>query len=154
MQNNYLVLNLTNGLTLVGDVEWSATTAYVSFPLEVSANPITNDDGKIIGEHMLLKPYLVMTDELSVAIDEYNIITTYPLANRLVESYENMVDNVYGSNVQYDGSFINKDQDTDEIIDEIKEMTPEQAKETKDRVDQLLDALEMSGRKNPDDTIH
>ena len=154
MQNNYLVLNLTNGLTLVGDVEWSATTAYISFPLEVSANSITNDEGRVVGEHMLLKPYLVMTDELAVAIDDYNIVTTYPLAKRLIQSYENMVNNVYTSKLDYDGDFIDKDKEPEEFIDEIKEMTPEQAKETKDKVDQILDALELTSRKKPDDTLH
>lgn len=145
MQNNYQVLNLTNGLTLVGDVEWSVDSAIVTFPLEVSSKAITDDAGKVVGEHMMLKPYLVMTDEIDVVIDQYNIISSNKLAERLVQSYEDMVSTVYESSRSYGGCFLKKELDdnaSEEIIDEIQKMTAEEAKQTKDKVDQILDSLE------------
>ena len=74
MEINYNIVQLVNGLSLVGDIEFTPDSIVIKFPLEITAKPVTDDNGKIIGEHMVLRPYLVMTDDREVVIDQFNII--------------------------------------------------------------------------------
>lgn len=117
METNYHIVQVSNGLSLVGDIEFTVDSIVIKFPLEVTAKPVNDDNGKIIGEHMVLRPYLVMTDDREVVIDQYNVICFNRLSERLYSSYEEMVENVYGKPVSFEGNFLKEDPKAKELED-------------------------------------
>ena len=117
MEINYNIVQLVNGLSLVGDIEFTPDSIVIKFPLEITAKPVTDNDGKIIGEHMVLRPYLVMTDDREVVIDQFNVICFNRLSQRLHSSYEEMVENVYGKSVSFEGNFLKDDPKAKELED-------------------------------------
>ena len=117
MEINYNIVQLVNGLSLVGDIEFTSDSIVIKFPLEITAKPVTDNDGKIIGEHMVLRPYLVMTDDREVVIDQFNVICFNRLSQRLHSSYEEMVENVYGKSVSFEGNFLKDDPKAKELED-------------------------------------
>ena len=117
MEINYNIVQLVNGLSLVGDIEFTPDSIVIKFPLEITAKPVTDNDGKIIGEHMVLRPYLVMTDDREVVIDQFNVICYNRLSQRLHSSYEEMVENVYGKSVSFEGNFLKDDPKAKELED-------------------------------------
>ena len=117
MEINYNIVQLVNGLSLVGDIEFTSDSIVIKFPLEITAKPVTDNDGKIIGEHMVLRPYLVMTDDREVVIDQFNVICFNRLSERLYSSYEEMVENVYGKAVSFEGDFLKDDPKAKELED-------------------------------------
>lgn len=127
MQANYHIINLVNGLNLVGDIEHTPDDIIVKFPLEISAKPVTDKDGKIIGEHMVLRPFLVMTDDREIIIDRFNIMCMMTLSERLFGSYEEMVENVYGNSISFEGDFLKDDPKAKELenldFDELEYLT-------------------------------
>ena len=104
-------------MSLVGDLEYTAEGIVLKFPLEVTAKPVNDDDGKIIGEHMVLRPFLVMTDDREVVIDMFNVVCLNSLSVRLHSSYEEMVENVYGKPVAFEGNFLKDDAEPKELED-------------------------------------
>jgi hypothetical protein len=114
---NYNIVQLVNGLSLVGDIEFTPDSIVIKFPLEITAKPVTDDNGKIIGEHMILRPYLVMTDDREVVIDQFNVICFNRLSERLYSSYEEMVENVYGKSVSFEGNFLKDDPEAKKLED-------------------------------------
>lgn len=127
MQANYHIINLVNGLNLVGDIEHTPDDIIVKFPLEISAKPVTDKAGKIIGEHMVLRPFLVMTDDREIIIDRFNIMCMMTLSERLFGSYEEMVENVYGNSISFEGDFLKDDPKAKELenldFDELEYLT-------------------------------
>ena len=127
METNYHIVQVSNGLSLVGDIEFTVDSIVIKFPLEVTAKPVNDDNGKIIGEHMVLRPYLVMTDDREVVIDQYNVICFNRLSERLYSSYEEMVENVYGKPVSFEGNFLKEDPKAKELedldYDELEDLT-------------------------------
>ena len=117
METNYHIVQLANGLALVGDLEYTPDSIVIKFPLEVTAKPVTDDNGKIIGEHMVLRPFLVMTDDREVVVDQFNVICMNRLSERLYSSYEEMVENVYGKPVSFEGNFLKEDPKAKELED-------------------------------------
>lgn len=115
MEANYNIVHLANGVNLVGDLEYTPDSVVIKFPLEVTAKPVTDDNGKIVGEHMVLRPFLVMTDDREVVIDQFNVICLNRLSERLYSSYEEMVENVYGKPVSFEGNFLKEDPKAKEI---------------------------------------
>jgi hypothetical protein len=124
---NYNIVQLVNGLSLVGDIEFTPDSIVIKFPLEITAKPVTDNDGKIIGEHMVLRPYLVMTDDREVVIDQFNVICFNRLSQRLHSSYEEMVENVYGKSVSFEGNFLKDDPEAKKLeeldFDELEYLT-------------------------------
>ena len=117
MEINYNIVQLVNGLSLVGDIEFTPDSIVIKFPLEITAKPVTDDNGKVIGEHMVLRPYLVMTDDREVVIDQFNVICFNRLSERLYSSYEEMVENVYGKLVSFEGNFLKDDPEAKKLED-------------------------------------
>lgn len=117
METNYHIVQLSNKMSLVGDLEYTAEGICIKFPLEVTAKPVNDDNGKIIGEHMVLRPFLVMTDDREVVVDLFNVICMNSLSTRLHSSYEEMVENVYGKPVAFDGNFYKEEEKPKEIED-------------------------------------
>lgn len=117
MEINYNIVHLANGVNLVGDLEYTPDSVVLKFPLEITAKPVTDNDGKIIGEHMVLRPFLVMTDDREVVIDQFNVICMNRLSERLYSSYEEMVENVYGKPVSFEGNFLQDDPKAKELED-------------------------------------
>jgi hypothetical protein len=106
---NYHIVHLANSVSLVGDLEYTPDSVVLKFPLEITAKPVTDNNGKIVGEHMVLRPFLVMTDDREVVIDQFNVICMNRLSERLYSSYEEMVENVYGKPVSFEGNFLQDD---------------------------------------------
>lgn len=115
MEINYNIVHLANGVNLVGDLEYTPDSVVLKFPLEITAKPVTDDTGKIVGEHMVLRPFLVMTDDREVVIDQFNVICFNRLSERLYSSYEEMVENVYGKPVSFEGNFLKDDPKAKEL---------------------------------------
>ena len=109
MEINYHIVHLANSVSLVGDLEYTPDSVVLKFPLEITAKPVTDNNGKIVGEHMVLRPFLVMTDDREVVIDQFNVICMNRLSERLYSSYEEMVENVYGKPVSFEGNFLQDD---------------------------------------------
>ena len=134
METNYHIVQVSNGLSLVGDIEFTVDSIVIKFPLEVTAKPVNDDNGKIIGEHMVLRPYLVMTDDREVVIDQYNVICFNRLSERLYSSYEEMVETVYGKPVYFEGNFLSKDAEAKEIED----LSVEEAEYLKEQLENFI----------------
>lgn len=136
METNYHVVRLSNNLNLVGDVEYTAEGICIKFPLEVTAKPINDDTGKIIGEHMVLRPFLVMTDDREVVVDLFNVVCMNSLSQRLSPSYEEMVENVYGKVVAFDGDFYKEEKDSK--AKEVKDLSVEEAEYLQEQLQQFI----------------
>jgi len=151
------IVNLINGLVLVGEVKFNEyEDITIAYPLEVTAKAISDPEtGKVVGEHMILKPHLVMTDDKEVDISGLNIISTHKLAERLYNSYNDMVDYVYKNEDFYDnqGSLVDKATPNESSSEppKLEDLTDEQRKTLKDSVDSLLDSI---GKPKKDDSIH
>ena len=117
MEINYHIVHLANSVSLVGDLEYTPDSVVLKFPLEITAKPVTDNNGKIVGEHMVLRPFLVMTDDREVVIDQFNVICMNRLSERLYSSYEEMVENVYGKAVSFEGDFLKDDPKAKELED-------------------------------------
>jgi hypothetical protein len=109
MNNNYQVIRLINGTTIVGDIITSSDEFIIQYPLEVHFKPVMNSEGKLTGEQMTLRPYLILTRETEICIDPYNIMTCNPLDDRLNLSYEEMVSTAYKKNINFEGNFYKED---------------------------------------------
>ena len=105
METNYHILHLVNGQTLVGDLEYTVEAIMLKFPIEVTSITITDEEGKVMGEHMVLRPFLIMTDDRELLIDQFNVLCCVTLSERLYKSYEDMVEHVYSKKVSFDGDF-------------------------------------------------
>ena len=105
MDNNYQVIRLINGTTIVGDIITSSDEFIIQYPLEVHFKPVMNSEGKLTGEQMTLRPYLILTRETEICIDPYNVMTCNPLDERLNLSYEEMVSTAYKKNINFEGNF-------------------------------------------------
>jgi len=136
VETNYHVVQLSNRLSLVGDLEYTPEGICIKFPLEVTAKPVNDDAGKIIGEHMVLRPFLVMTDDREVAIDMFNVVCMNRLSQRLFSSYEEMVENVYGKPVSFDGDFFKEEKDPE--AKEIDDLSVEEAEYLQEQLQQLI----------------
>jgi hypothetical protein len=136
VETNYHVVRLSNNLNLVGDVEYTAEGICIKFPLEVTAKPINDDTGKIIGEHMVLRPFLVMTDDREVVVDLFNVVCMNSLSQRLSPSYEEMVENVYGKVVAFDGDFYKEEKDSE--AKEVKDLSVEEAEYLQEQLQQFI----------------
>ena len=119
METNYQVIRLLNNVTVVGNVLFTPEDILIQYPLEVYSRPVEDGNGKVVGEHMVLRPYLVMTQDTEVVIDTYNVLCSSRLDGRLVNSYEEMVDKVYKKTIEFEGDFYQEEPE--------KEMTKEEA---------------------------
>ena len=149
METNYHILHLVNGQTLVGDLEYTVESAMLKFPLEVSSKTITDDGGKVLGEHMVLRPFLIMTDDRELMIDQFNILCCVTLSQRLYKSYEDMVEHVYGKQVSFDGDFYSGEKEKENK--DIEDLNQEEAKRLQDQVNDIIDNLNDS---NDNNTLH
>jgi len=139
--NNYQIIRLTNNTTIVGEVILSPEEVIVLYPLEIYSKPLQDATGKVIGEQMVLRPLLVMTQDSDVVIDIYNILFINRLDEKLISTYEDMATTVYSGKITYEGSaYTGKEQNK-------KEFTEEEA----DYLKQALDS--MLGNKK-DDIVH
>ena len=145
MSHNYKIVNLINGLNIVGDLEYTAEEVVVKYPLEIAAKPINNEAGVLIGEHMVLRPYLVMTDDVEVNIHQISVVAISSLSERLWGSYEDMVENVYLKEISFDGNFIKED--ANELPEDITNMDDEE-------LDYLQEQLDLIANGNKDKTYH
>lgn len=127
-----MVVRLLNNTIIVGEAVYTPEDILISNPLEVSAKPIHDNNGKIVGEQMVLRPLLIMTAENNVVIDTYNVLYSNVLDEKLIRTYEEMVNTVYSRGLEYDGNaFINEE--------ESEEYTKEEAEYMKEVLDGLLD---------------
>ena len=141
MDNNYQVIRLINGTTIVGDIITSSDEFIIQYPLEVHFKPVMNSEGKLTGEQMTLRPYLILTRETEICIDPYNVMTCNPLDERLNFSYEEMVSTAYKKNINFEGNFYKEDHSV-KSSDDLSENELDYLKD-------LLDKLQSS-----DEVIH
>ena len=141
VETNYHIVQLSNRISLVGDLEYTAEGIVLKFPLEVTAKPVNDDNGKIIGEHMVLRPFLVMTDDREVVIDMFNVVCMNRLSTRLFASYEEMVENVYSKPVSFEGDFL-KDapKKDDPKAKELEDLDLDELEYLSDQLDLLIDS--------------
>lgn len=141
--NNYNIVKLINGTLLVGDTVHTPEDILISYPLEVYSKPVQDGTGKVIGEHMVLRPYLVMTEEKDVVIDIYNVLYTNRLDKRLYATYEQMASTVYEKGVSYD------DRQLEELegAEDFKDLSEEETEYLKEILENL------SGSKS-DEILH
>lgn len=142
METNYHIVQLSNKTSLVGDLEYTAEGICIKFPLEVTAKPVNDDSGKIIGEHMVLRPFLVMTDDREVVVDLFNVVCMNRLSQRLFSSYEEMVENVYGKDVSFDGDFYKEE--TDPKAKELEELNKKELEYLQDQLDLIIDGKDKT----------
>ena len=128
--NNYNVIKLTNNVTIVGDCQFTPEDLMVLHPLEVYSKPIQDGNGKVIGEQMILRPFLVMTGDNNVVIDTYNVLHYNKLDNKLIGTYEEMVKNVYAGSVEYDGNAY--------VANELKDYSEEEREYMKEVLDEII----------------
>ena len=131
MEANYQVIRLLNNVTVVGNVLFTPEDILIQYPLEVYSRPVEDGNGKVVGEHMVLRPYLVMTQDTEVVIDTYNVLCSSKLDGRLVNSYEEMVDKVYKKSIQFEGDFYQEEPE--------KEMTKEEAEYLNEVLENFLE---------------
>ena len=85
---------------------------------------------------MVLRPFLVMTDDREVVIDMFNVVCMNRLSQRLVSSYEEMVENVYGKPVSFDGNFLKEEKDPE--AKEVEDLSVEEAEYLQEQLQQLI----------------
>lgn len=141
MDNNYQVIKLINGTTIIGDIITSSDEFIIQYPLEVHFKPVMNSEGTLMGEQMTLRPYLILTRETEVCIEPYNIMSCNPLDARLNLSYEEMVSTAYKKNIKFEGNFYKEDSNV-KSSDELSES----------EIDYLEDLLEKL--QSGDEVIH
>ena len=117
MDNNYQVIKLNNGTTIIGDIITSSNEFIIQYPLEVHFKPVMDYEGTLIGEQMSLRPYLILTRETEVRIEHYNILSCNPLDTRLNLSYEEMVSTAYKKNIKFEGNFYKEDPSIKSSVD-------------------------------------
>ena len=117
MDNNYQVIRLINGTTIVGDIITSLDEFIIQYPLEVHFKPVINSQGKLTGEQMTLRPYLILTRETEICIEHYNILSCNPLDARLNSSYEEMVSTAYKKKINFEGNFYKEDPSIKSSVD-------------------------------------
>ena len=149
METNYHILHLVNGQTLVGDLEYTVEAIMLKFPIEVTSITITDEEGKVMGEHMVLRPFLIMTDDRELLIDQFNVLCCVTLSERLYKSYEDMVEHVYSKKVSFDGDFYSGEKKEKEK--DIEDLSQEEAKRLQDQVDNIIENLNNN---NDDNTLH
>lgn len=148
--NDYEVLKLVTGVTVIGKCTHYPETIEVTYPLEVVFRPIPDETGtRFIGEHMMMRPFLALTDASDVVLDSYNVLTSTPLSKRLYSSYEEMVENVYRKNLAYSGAFLSEsDREREQqIIEEQEEWR--RTKELEEILEELKNDVD-----DEDKTIH
>jgi len=133
MENNYQVVRLLNNMTVVGNVLFSPEDVLIQYPLEVYSRPVEDGNGKVVGEHMVLRPYLVMTQDTEIVIDTYNVLCSSKLDTRLFRSYEEMVEKVYKKNVEFEGDFFKEEEEPEQ------EMTKEEAEYLSEVLENFLE---------------
>lgn len=138
MEKEYKVIKLVNGTLLVGNMIFTPEDVLIQYPLEVCCKPVMDGNGKVVGEHMVLRPFLIMTTEKEVSIDTYNVLYVNKLDKRLFHSYEEMSNTVYEKPVSFEGNFFKEEA--------VPEMTKEDAEYMKEVLSQLTDIK--------DDTVH
>jgi len=131
MENNYQVVRLLNNMTVVGNVLFSPEDVLIQYPLEVYSRPVEDGNGKVVGEHMVLRPYLVMTQDTEIVIDTYNVLCSSKLDTRLFRSYEEMVEKVYKKNIEFEGDFFKEEPE--------QEMTKEEAEYLSEVLENFLE---------------
>jgi len=130
MQSNYKVIKLTNNVTVVGDIEFTPEDVLIVNPLEVYSKPMQDSAGKVVGEQMVLRPFLVMTQDQEIVIDTYNVLYVSDLDERLISTYEEMVNTVYKTGMSYDGNAY--------VSNKEPEYTKEEAEYMKEVLDEML----------------
>ena len=142
--DNIQILKLVNGQTIVGitDVMPDGNT-FVQYPLEIMTKSIPSADNRPVGEINHIRPYLMMTDVDNVSIDPFNIMTSFPLSENFHQSYNSLVETVYKQEVNYDGSFL--DENEDPLATDVEDLTEEE----KEYLDGVLE--QVTGNKR---TIH
>ena len=85
---------------------------------------------------MVLRPYLVMTDDSDVIIEKISVISSSSLSKRLFESYEQMVESVYNKPISFEGNFFKED-NKEELPEDIQAMNEEEL----DYLDEQLEKL-------------
>ena len=79
--------------------------------------PVINSQGKLTGEQMTLRPYLILTRETEICIEHYNILSCNPLDARLNLSYEEMVSTAYKKSINFEGNFYKEDPSIKSSVD-------------------------------------
>lgn len=138
MDKNYRILRLINGTTIVGNVYRGHDNLIVDNPLEVITREIENDGGKYIGEQMNFRPFMIMTDDKNVTINNNNILLDYSLSPRLHNSYSEMVSSVYKQEIVYDGNFISKEKELDELEQELENLSDDTLKDLEEFLEEFL----------------
>ena len=145
MDSEYQVLKLVNGITLVGNVSAGEYEIIVREPLELLTKPIMKED-ICIGERVVLRSFLVMTDDTFIVLDRVNILTSNRLSEKLIPAYLDMVKRVYTNETEYDGSFL--DGVDEPLSDALKGMSDDE----KTYVNSMLDNI-IKNSDDPDDGI-
>jgi len=145
MDSEYQVLKLVNGITLVGNVSADPLDIIVREPLELLTKPIMKED-TCIGERVVLRAFLVMTDDTFIVLDRFNILTSNRLSEKLIPAYLDMVKRVYTNETEYDGSFL--DGVDEPLSDALKGMSDDE----KTYVNSMLDNI-IKNSDDPDDGI-
>ncbi len=104
METNYYIVQLSNRMSLVGDLEYTAEGIVLKFPLEVTAM--------------------------------FNVVCLNSLSGRLHSSYEEMVENVYGKPVSFDGNFYKEEKDSE--AKEIEDLSVEEAEYLKEQLQNFI----------------
>lgn len=140
--HNYSVVKLVNGTTLVGDAVMAPEDILLNFPLEVYCKPVSDSTGKLVGEQIVLRPCLVMTQETDVLLDTYNVLYVNRLDVRLYQTYEEMVKTVYKNGMNY--ASVSKTKDDFDGIEDMED----------DEIEYLKNYLHNMLNKKDDDTLH
>ena len=91
-----------------------------------------------------------MTDDVEVNIHQISVVSVSTLSERLWESYEDMVENVYLKEISFDGNFMKapvKKNPKQELPEEITNMDDAE-------LDYLQEQLDLIANSNKDKTYH
>lgn len=141
MVNNYKIIHLVNGTTLVGDVIHTPDEIIIRYPLEVVTRPIKDphNQTKLIGEAINLRPFIWMSDDIDIAIDTFNVLTEISLAPSHYENYEAMVMSSYKTSIRYSGvNEYDLNEPSDEELQEIENLSEQERTELQNFLNRVL----------------
>lgn len=126
--SNIKIVKLINNTTLIGIVEESEENILISYPMEITSQPVPNSQG--LGEVNMIRPYMTMTDEREIIIDKLNVVTYYLLSEHFFKSYNSLVEQCYFSETDYSGSFIDDTEEENEELFEEEEVNSNKGNKT------------------------
>ena len=99
------IVKLMDGSTLVGKISYGDATVEIEHPIELVPSILPTQHG-VLGEAIIFRPWIAVSEEQTFAIERKNVITVANLQANFIPGYHRMVSSIYFSTPEWRGDFI------------------------------------------------